>query len=431
MPQNLLDLSDETLLLISHFVHKDNEIELPSFGAHWENFQSDIDPEVAEDYLSFRSSCKRLYKICKLQGLHVRVKRWNKMVKWVEEAPVAVMRGVRRVELDIVRDSVPQVSFSLRSSMISTFLSGFTNLEELIVTNLPLCRHTRKGYKTHHLRALYDFLKNLLSLCVQVKCDQCSTFIPLWMLSASPILQHLKVADGGFTPSESSGNSNWLLQKILEVYSMRNGCPIRSLYLGTFWGNEAILPVISNFPLIENLQVLQYNEKNLAHSQLVCLPCKDNILSVSDYTGEQSLRSFADQLRDLRSLKTLDCHLVISPRPEFEPTTLDMYDRRSHYSAVEGTPNRSRRALEYRTDVQRILEATAQALTDALPSLQYGAVWQDMDDTVHQHCFRWTFEVQGEQGNRTPVFDPVPVAIPRIFSANYDATCLAKDAEAD
>ncbi|WVQ66937.1 uncharacterized protein L199_005128 [Kwoniella botswanensis] len=191
---DLMSLSDEIIDRIGYLLHQDNFIPFPSFNPSWANFALEINPTVASDYLAFRSTCKRIFHICGLKGLHIRLDRWGKLLKWLVYAPDQVKRGVRRMSIDITHKRGRSI-ISAWTTLI-TFLQTFPSLQELIIIDTPLCRHhdnTTSIRDLHHLTPLC-FLQ-LSSLSFEMECRECSIHMPELVLECAPYVRHLKTID--------------------------------------------------------------------------------------------------------------------------------------------------------------------------------------------------------------------------------------------
>ncbi|WWC91771.1 uncharacterized protein L201_006718 [Kwoniella dendrophila CBS 6074] len=64
MPTSFLHLTDEIIQRIAYFANPDNQLPVPSFGPHWEDFASDILSKTSKSLHALRSTCKRVRSIC-------------------------------------------------------------------------------------------------------------------------------------------------------------------------------------------------------------------------------------------------------------------------------------------------------------------------------------------------------------------------------
>ncbi|WVQ80926.1 hypothetical protein IAT38_003033 [Cryptococcus sp. DSM 104549] len=212
---SLLDLSDDTIQHIASYANGDSDIPFPSFRPHWQNFRSSIAAKEGKDLIALRSTCRRLRMVVKLQGLHMRLTSWETMIKHLNNSPVELLHGVKRLEVNILRP-VPGALVSSWTSFIS-FLSLLRNLEELVIINVSLCRHTHDAAPdqdctfTHNLRlppghtqTLFSKLKAVSIACECRFCLLHYTHHPLGR-PAPPVSTHLV-----YDPHNQSRHTWWL-----------------------------------------------------------------------------------------------------------------------------------------------------------------------------------------------------------------------------
>ncbi|WWC91746.1 uncharacterized protein L201_006693 [Kwoniella dendrophila CBS 6074] len=215
MPTTFLDLSDDIIDRISYFVHRDYDVPIPSFNPHWANFVTELDRGLATDYLALRATCKRIRDICQLKGLHLFLRSWQRVLEWMADAPDSVVKGIRRLELDIEARYWPPELKKLDDnalisdiygygkypliptwSTITSLLSRFESLEELYLGHSPLCQHKSNYTTTNQLKPpSINFLPQLKSISFEIQCKFCSYEIPKLIIPCCPSLKHLKMTN--------------------------------------------------------------------------------------------------------------------------------------------------------------------------------------------------------------------------------------------
>ncbi|KAK8853279.1 hypothetical protein IAR55_003983 [Kwoniella newhampshirensis] len=173
---SLLDLADETLILIGDFVHGDSSTATrPSLFP----LSTPIDGRITVKSSSAVRST------------------WEDMEKWMSDVPAYMALAVRRIEIAFIEDSVTGNTTASIRWTLTLFLSMFTSLEELVITSLedengcdPIDSFAQ--LKPFHL----DFLPSLRSLSVALPCRDCSVQIPYLFVLAAPRLHHLKMYIG-------------------------------------------------------------------------------------------------------------------------------------------------------------------------------------------------------------------------------------------
>ncbi|WWD19702.1 hypothetical protein CI109_104166 [Kwoniella shandongensis] len=424
----LLDLSDETLRIIAGNVHGDSDIPLPSFGAHWENFKSDIHPTVARDYLRLRLTCKRMHRICQLKGLHLRVGSWKDMMKWMSNVPDVVVRGVRRLELRLERPDKENTKLIIPLwSAITTFLSSLTSLEELIIHHLPLCRHHTQHTNLEDLRLPpHDFFPTLSALSIQVPCRYCANTLPMLLVPAAPNLQTLRFC-AGYGPLDCGD----LLRNFHAVWSMRHPetqSRIKSLIIKlaciTFQIVNGTLLAVSRFPSIEKLSLHQYTAYNdlpeaVMEIQEAPMESTDGLAITPRSQRIQHENCAILLLGAIPTLTYIDCMLAIIPHVYtfekfWEP---QLCDRRRSFTEDYQVFSAVRERYDQRS--RSSMMNNARALIKLLPRLESGAFWNQDPDNCYEWN-RWTWKVDRTQTDLTPVFCHVPIKIAPKFGRNQD-----------
>ncbi|WVW86220.1 hypothetical protein I302_108262 [Kwoniella bestiolae CBS 10118] len=261
MPPGLLSLSDDILHRIGYYLHQDNFIPLPSFHPHYANYASDIDPEVIADYLALRSTCSRMRSVLELKGIHVRLAKWSKLIKWITDGPDTVKRGVRRMSINIS----PKSGQSLIPTWLTLagFFESLFSLDELVIINTPLCRprfHASSGSCLPNYP--HPILSNLTSLAVDTNCQACAKDLSVLITKYTSKLRHIKTID--------SPNLPVILQAISTTSSLAS---VRTLYIKLFEGtskvDEVLKVVYENLPQVTDLRLSMHNEGEPP----VFLPC--------------------------------------------------------------------------------------------------------------------------------------------------------------
>ncbi|OCF77357.1 hypothetical protein I204_01345 [Kwoniella mangroviensis CBS 8886] len=185
---------------------------------------------MASDYLAFRSTCKRFLSICGLKGLHIKLNDWGMLLKWLVHAPDQVKRGVR------ADDQSPQ-----HGQPSSPFFKLSHHLKNRSLSILPFVDITRTPQAfldLHHLTKLC--LAELSSLSFEMKCQECSIYMPELLLKCVSNVRHLKTIDSPQLPS--------ILQSI-DCANTHTPQP-RTLCMKLFDGTsvlESVLDIIAGF----------------------------------------------------------------------------------------------------------------------------------------------------------------------------------------
>ncbi|WVQ80874.1 hypothetical protein IAT38_002981 [Cryptococcus sp. DSM 104549] len=183
MPKVLLDLDNDILIRIIEFTNEDTSMPLPSFQPHWANtlitdHEGDtmlsppprqINGEKQTSFFAFRSTCRRIRGLAKLKGLHMHIKYWDDVIRWSKGgASINILRGIRRLQISIIRPTPSHIVSAWNSVLV--FLMNCSNLEELVITGLGLCRHKRQLGRTDTDKLAipyFDILPQLRSLDFQ------------------------------------------------------------------------------------------------------------------------------------------------------------------------------------------------------------------------------------------------------------------------
>ncbi|WWC91744.1 uncharacterized protein L201_006691 [Kwoniella dendrophila CBS 6074] len=428
MSRTLLSLSDDIIHRIGYFLHQDNFIPLPSFHPHWANFASDINPKVATDYLAFSNTCKRVKKICPLKGLHIKLSKWSKLLKWIAYSPDQVRKGVHRIHLDIS----PRPGKSIISTWItlSTFFRIFPFLEELILIDTPLCRHYNSTTKLAdiHILGAPMALTNLKSLAVDVNCRVCAETLPLFLIKEIEALQHLKAVD--------CSNLSLVLQTMsdnLTISDTSKHQPLSDHTLcfkayPTLTDIEEMLDKINTtFPRVTELHLSPHHRVSSAHKfrpYLYVNNVERNYKSGEGLTlgliqahdvwslktsGSTSMRHDTDSLQKIidslarfTRLQVLDCGVAVIPEDGYWEHT-----SAKHGETLSEFMDRIKRWTDYSRIRSDLLSSVEIMFFNAIPSLSCLQLWDvDSDDWKY-----WTRFLQPEDPNEDceDCYDCIPV----------------------
>ncbi|WWC64524.1 uncharacterized protein I303_107134 [Kwoniella dejecticola CBS 10117] len=261
MTASLLDLNDDTLQMIGLYVHGDTDIPIPSFNPHWANFADEIDPNVQNDYINFRSTCRRLSALMPLRGLHLILRSWNDLIRWKEYAPDIVKRAVRRLIIDIDTSLQSETPKDIWQTF-ATLLPSFEALEEVVIKRSPTCLHSASGWalSLHHQPSLPRIqLQKLTSISLEMKCSQCAEELSLQLTSASTCIRAIKTT---YEVAEEPNSRNILGQMVTS-----NPCiagSLTALYLkidDEKCGNQVLAKIRRSLPGLQILHMSSYTDE--------------------------------------------------------------------------------------------------------------------------------------------------------------------------
>ncbi|WRT70161.1 uncharacterized protein IL334_007155 [Kwoniella shivajii] len=462
---SLLDLEDETLRLIGQYTNKDAHIPLPSFGPHWENFRSEISHKAARDLLSFRSTCKRVNGVCRLEGLHLRITKWQKMSRWMSNAPREVEQAIRRIHICLpVSDSARFSSFF----GLTTFLHRFDNLEELIIHGCLSCSHMY-GYSqdpssANKLRLPeYSFLSNLKSLSVDVICPFCSQDIPKLLVPPAPRMKHLKISLAGCqievppnglfgtgSPISITSDAITCFQEILEEWSKKNNgsrLDLRTLQLrypprpedGTEDGLGCMIQKVFEFlPNLEEFGITRFDgeQEDLVAGFIIVgrqkstwqFQMKD--LEI-DGDSPSSIHELISTLHPPPSLKRFDPVIVFKThltQPYYR--SVSSFQTRSDFYSHRKSSMKSHRqsSLVYENSLKEGMTAAAKALLEMIPSLERGSFWEQGTEWSKKDWNLWEWEnVTDVTGISRPFIADVPIRMSKDFVSCQDRRTIKID----
>ncbi|OCF41367.1 hypothetical protein I317_04848 [Kwoniella heveanensis CBS 569] len=440
MVKNLLDLSDEVLTHIASFTHRDDEIPLPSFGPHWLNLYQDFDQNVAQDYYSLRSTCKKINALCPLRGLHCELESLAQMDKMLTKAPQEALNGIRRMRVLIPRSSAPKVT-SIYAKFIN-LLQTLPNLEELIFVQNPFCFHPvyrTDERTTESLRIVpADFLPKLKSLSFDISCYCCKALLPSLIIPGAPQLKALRVAIGT-DPKDPTYGPVKALSALYSAWQKRHKdapMPISNLFL-------RIIP--SDAGLLNTLQQLSKVFPHLEHLHV-------SLHSLTDRM-DASLAIAAEQLRYGWNLEVEDpvgsgfCQPLCSSSTDL--THPIQGETRAEYLKLSDKADRAIRGLsKHNKSIELAIREVISELMANIPQLCSGAFWEyskcrNQSSIASWHRWEWkaTRSVPGSSivikhqhgGENDSLSNAVHVSSPKVFSAkfvrNRSGICIPRPAE--
>ncbi|WWC64512.1 uncharacterized protein I303_107122 [Kwoniella dejecticola CBS 10117] len=453
---SLLDLEDDTIRLIGHFANRDAYIPLPSYGPHWQNYKTEINGKVCRDLLALRSTCKRVHTVTKLEGLHVDIQTFPKLIRWSSEAPREVEKGVRRLRLCMPGSGGVEVITVF--AILTNLLHRFENLEELIITGHESCHHSYSyhGEPTRHQPQLplYPFLPNLKSLAIDVACPNCAESAPKLLVPAAPKLQHLKFGLFAFPPIPTQPVqvpmvvlplpdpsdiiegmcSRWCLENKQDKLSLKtlhiNYLALRPTQSEDCYGST-IKQTLELFPQIEHISMTRFGRdftelrsglklkaRNVyGHWAFTCEnPFGENKESVS---LEEALSNFSFP----STMKTFD-PVISVVIPSTRPITGGIASTEMTRSAfLGGQPRCDEDQAEalagYQANLKEAILAVAQVLLDHIPSLEGGTVWEK---GTHWSRKDWTLRSWTKirvNGISKPVLHGIPQIMTQEFVTSH------------
>ncbi|WVR00138.1 hypothetical protein IAU59_007280 [Kwoniella sp. CBS 9459] len=421
MPAQLLDLSRELLRHIGSFLHDDYELSMPSFSPHWANFESEIDKDVVKHYLRFREVCSKIASACPLQGLHLTVNSCSCLLKWLL-APESVLRGVRRMEIDI-QHPPGREAWELWITLQS-FLRHYPNLQELVIVNTPMCRHFTSQITLDLLFPMAEpHLPSLESLSFQVECRLCSEQLPKLFIPGAPNLRHLNLCQvdekGLIRPLFSESLSQDFPSHRIQTLNIKTHQDFKVF-------TDTMNDVGRCFPKLKGLVLSSYVGTYFSPLFVFRLVrdasthTKIHMLSVSNLgtveLPEHTLDILTGLLAPLTSLEFIDLSLMVEldSSPLLQPITTQA--KRSAYQRVL-----SKISLERNRYIEDIT-AVAQSLADRIPSLRGGLCWESVGD----RCFLrrgWKVTLDPAGTRRVTVIgSAIRIASGTLITNNTDGT---------
>ncbi|WWD19697.1 hypothetical protein CI109_104161 [Kwoniella shandongensis] len=456
MPKRLFDLSDEILLHVAHFANRDHAIPLPSFGPHWENYKSEIDRSVAKDYLALRATCRKLSRLLVPKNLHLKLKSWIELEDWLMRVPTSVLEGIKRLELNIPWDRSDETLIFGKWIALTTFLNTLCSLEELIIRDLPMCRHFFGDDRdTIDLkRPLAQFLPNLTALSIEVQCGNCAAAFPRLLVPAAPKLRHLKMCtnqsitegeddedDGSDDDDQDQGHiikSGHVITSIYDGWKERyplDTPAIETLFIRLANGEEScasIIEAVSDFPYLQTLHMssFKYSLSSVGNIQkintigaIIATPSTsgwDLKFSNSDIKDCYPFELFPVILQSLPNLKSFDPMFVVEidqPRPSPSYATRQI-TRSAAPSACIPSINA---IVVYEERLREAMSVIAETMIQVVPSLTNGAFWESAwTNQTGQLWHRWTWTTKQVNGVRKVVVAEVPQALTKDFASNLD-----------
>ncbi|WWC72076.1 uncharacterized protein I206_106036 [Kwoniella pini CBS 10737] len=452
----LLDLEDDTIRLVAHYTNKDVYIPLPSYGPYWQNFKSDINGKVSRDLLAFRATCKRIHGLAKLEGLHLDVQSFPKMMKWSTDAPREVEKAVRRLRICMPGSGGCKVITVF--STLTNFLHRFDNLEELVITDSGGCHHSYgfggESAPREPKLPLYPFLANLRSLAVQVSCPICAQEIPEVLLPAAPKIQHLKSGVISRLPPLTSPiqvpmvfptpthpfdainriKTEWCkrnrrdelsLKTLHLIYLVPRGLQIEDQLGATTKRTLEILPHLEEFSITrfnDNYETMQSGIKlkgKNVHGHC-SFSCEGPFM-----TGPEAI-SFEETLGDISfptRLQTFDPVISISiplTRPIIGSVASIETTRSAFFGNKQCSNDQQIKETEnYEATLKNAMVAAAQILIDNIPSLTSGTFWEKGTERSKKDWNLWSWQKVMINGVSRPVIANKPDIMTKAFVSSH------------
>ncbi|WWC91769.1 uncharacterized protein L201_006716 [Kwoniella dendrophila CBS 6074] len=459
---SLLDLEDDNIRLISQYTNRDTYIPLPSYGPHWQNFKSDINSKVARDLLAFRSTCKRIHNSSRLEGLHIDATQWSKVLKWMCNAPREAEKGVRRIKLSIPPNM--DSNSVMMYSTLTTFLSRFDNLEELIICNSTMnsCYHRPQGMEfdgpnstsnsngSKEFRLpLYSFLPKLTSFSVEIICPICAEQVPKVLVPAMKNLEHLKFSLFGLPDLNVLGPGPWSdsLDPFLKIqnltdnwskYNGEDGMKLKTLYLRYSPKPENDTPdqfksiirrICDALPNLEELKITRF-EIPIREDLRCGIKLNGQLIqgewhfesgkSEGEGDSKQSLQDLLLSLGLSPSIRILDPVLLIEI-PEKRPTYSIPSNTETFSSFLLSnqlsTSCETQRDLtgNYEVKLKEAMKVAAQIMINTVPSLEEGTFWEKGTELSKKDWYLWKWHKIIVNGVSIPKLRESPYMMSREF----------------
>ncbi|WVQ80292.1 hypothetical protein IAT38_002397 [Cryptococcus sp. DSM 104549] len=404
---SLLDLSDDTICSLAHMANGDNDIPFPSFGPHWrKNSHSQIDPAHSSSILALRATCRRLRGMIGHKGLYMRVTRWESMTRHMAHTPVSVLQGVRRLEIDISRP-VPRALVSAWA-VLTTFLSFLSNLEELVILELSLCRHPREDPEENsadlctyteslRLSPALQLSPKLAALCVACKCYACAGVYVSNFAPTARDLTHLRAPELGVYDEDNDIADLWSDDWESKFPGME--LPLRTLRTGIDGLSSSIEDIdkdeefdsFSEVSEIHLAPIVYYNSHAIATEPLVIL--------FEAITSAFPNLTYFDAALEVIAISPEEYEASVSTQQWLPPPpnpSDDGHRQPPKYKITSRIPQ---------------LVAAATLLLQHIPSLERGVFWERANPPGGERWYRWSWELR-EQGDGTTV--PVILKDPEL-----------------
>ncbi|WWC64522.1 uncharacterized protein I303_107132 [Kwoniella dejecticola CBS 10117] len=444
----ILDLSDDILGLVGHYVNDDSQLPYPSFGAYWENYQSEIDYRKSRSLRNLRASCSRLRKVCKLQNTHAQIEEIDfcdedRDFVYIYAGPKHNEESISRAYIDLaVSDELhldPQDPVSTVLSIVETMIS----LEELVIRRIPPCVHTsyvnngnsshshphshntatettstqQQDTKTAHLGAEAALLSKVKSLYIGVDCSTCNIDLLSALSLEAPQLEHLKM-NLEWSLHESRDEKTWGRSQDLQT-------PVRGLVHKIQQGPHAAEKSISTIP-----ESTTYSDSMTARLFIWVEdidgpgPIQCSRALIGDRVRldllNRTLDDFLQELSPPSTLRFFDPIFVVgfSPRP-FTTRSPQVREDRSSFLRKH-----KRRIIEphafdpdRQSTLRRHMTYAASKLVHHIPALTGGAFWEEgsMHNKDDWYRWEWTVSIDEVSGKKEIEIDSKPW----IFSKEF------------
>ncbi|WVR00131.1 hypothetical protein IAU59_007273 [Kwoniella sp. CBS 9459] len=410
MTKTLLDLSDELLVHIASFLHRDNAVPLPSFGPHWLNLYSEFDPTVAEDYYNFRLTCKKVNGICPLRGLHYELTSLRQLDRMLTETPREALNGIRRMRVMMVdaRGSTPKATSAY--ARFINLLQSLPNLEELIIVQSPFCDHSTyslSGAKKQSLRITpSNFLPNLKSLSLDMCCLNCKVQVPSLIVPAAPQLKRLRMAIGANSKDPTYGpvKALTMLSSAWQDQQPDTTIPITELFLRISPSDAGHLNTLHQinkvFPHLEHLHISpHYHASNRLNPGLAIVAEQLDhgwSFEVEDPLGSglvQPLSILLDRLKAFQQLKSIDGLFVIclkdAPRRPILHTPVQGETQIEYLKLSQKAARAVRGLANHDKLFEQAIRQVVGEMSAKIPKLASGAFWEFSKDRNQASISNW------------------------------------------
>ncbi|WWC72074.1 uncharacterized protein I206_106034 [Kwoniella pini CBS 10737] len=446
---SLLDLDDNLLLLIVSFILGDSDIPLPSFRPHISEPIDLGNPGVKTHYLSLKSTCRRLYHLVPYRLLHVPLCSWPDLKWWDEECPENVLRGIRRVMIDIedfeseseseiLSCQTAKLASSTKINIIIynyvvSFLNKLTNLEELFIGSLPFTvNFDHMEDDDWRKPSCYPLFPALKSIAFEPRLSDYLPKVFKSFIAAASHLRHLKVP-GIFTVCNDS--IVWHTRpRGLRQDDFAELPYLETLHLRVHQRDR--IRVLSNitkgYPKVSSLNITPCKWMGFSAEPSIRLGARQTdaysdewifkeirerdinlggTMSISaadmeDWRADDDWTAFLDPLSQFRYLEDFDCiiELVVAYVSDYQRET-DWYSFGRYHTNnkwKEKNPRLRTGCKDSKIQLFSAMRAAARIISEKCSSLRRGYFWQwshedteEMSErTVERWC--WTKEESGE-----------------------------------
>ncbi|WVW86239.1 hypothetical protein I302_108281 [Kwoniella bestiolae CBS 10118] len=444
MSRTFMDLTDPVIHLIGSYLNNDSDLAMPSFTPFWENYASEIRPDVVRDFFAFRATCRRVRDVCKVGGLHLVIKSWHQVERLLAEGSAKYLEAVGRARISIIQTQMHDI-VSLWSSF-TLLLSRMTSLEELILDNLPFCQHARSPQTDTLQLPPYPILPKVISLSIDPRCNLCANAFNQLFIPAAPNIKHLRFRLA-ISKSQPSRRTKDNIEPIMAAWRKANDNQVmllQTLCIRLFAVPRSVgkvqdyKDVCQLWPTLTNLHVSRFSDSDHKLQRVIAFVeatpndppdwlfrCynADGPKAAEDDLCFQSIPQLCEWLELPQTLQELDLNWVISLNLE----------RPLHVSPVAGQRrgdplpahdpfpplNTATSVGQYESRMKEAISSAALQILDSIPALERGFFWEDAFDGYKQNWYRWTWEKTVEKD------DMVAINVcdnPQLYSEDF-LTC--------